>query len=85
MSEITGKPAPALKIGSGAVNRYFRLKQRARSLFPAGGSDSDPARLAGKYYFYNNESSRLALRLRPARPIGESLKDAYDWLKGENA
>lgn len=85
LSEITGKPAPALKIGSGAVNRYFRLKQRARSLFPAGGSDSDPARLAGKYYFYNNESSRLALQLRPARPIGESLKDAYDWLKGENA
>ena len=38
-----------------------------------------------EYYFYNNESSRLALRLRPARPIGESLKDAYDWLKGENA
>ncbi len=81
LADLTGVPAPALKFSASAVNRYFRLKQRARNIFPVGGTDNDPARLAGQYYYFDNRASRLALKLSPPRSIDETLRDAYEWFQ----
>lgn len=81
LAKLTGVPAPTLKFNAAAVNRYFRIKQRARNIFPAGGTDSDPTRLAGQYYYFDNRSSRLALKLAPPRSLDETLNDTYEWFR----
>lgn len=83
LAALTGVPAPTLKAPSDWMNRYFDLKVRAGNFFPSGGLDTDPHRLAGKYYYFDNSASRLALKLASPRPLRPSLRSAYDWFTGK--
>lgn len=85
LSDLTGVAGPTLKVDPSRVNDLFRFKQNARNLFPVGGSDVDLSRLAGKYYYYDNRVSRLALKLAPPRPLDSTLRDTYAYLTGETA
>lgn len=85
LSDLTGVAGPTLKVDPARINDLFRFKQNARNLFPVGGSDTDLTRLAGKYYYYDNSASRLALKLAPPRPLDSTLRDTYAYLTGETA
>ena len=80
LSEITGKPAPQLSLPGSLTNRIVNYRLRFRNLFPNAELFDDPIFFSGKYFYYNDNESRLALHLPPPSGIRETLEKTYEWV-----
>lgn len=80
LSEITGSPAPQLSLPGSLSNRIVNYRLRFRNLFPNAELFDDPVFFSGKYFYYNDNESRLALHLPPPSDIRETLQKTYEWV-----
>lgn len=80
LSEITGNSVPELSLPGSLSNSLVNLRLRFRNLFPDADLFEAPIFFAGRYFYYNDSETRLALHLPPPSDVKESLKKTYEWV-----
>jgi dihydroflavonol-4-reductase len=76
LSSITGYPPPRIPLPAGLFRLVGSVAERLPASLPL---DEQTARLASRYWYYDDDKARRELG-HTSRPLETTLRDAIDWL-----
>ncbi len=85
LAEITGRPAPRMRLPHGIVMPLAHVAEAWARLTKAQNPmlTKDGVRMAKKYMFFSSARAKAKLGYSP-RPAAEALRDAVEWFRGHH-